>query len=190
MGKNNKVDVISVRATTDRQPIFTIPFPSKSFLTDKNSFFVMRGSLIVDHTRYNVVGNKLIFNDPDDYLDTGRELTFIFLYNQNIVVNPYGFVKEEDAINLDAKYTFATKTNQRLFEIPYPYEGYKGFFFITYRGLYVNPSRYTINESLGTINFLETDTGLNPGTAVIFTFCYPSQTVKYLLLQHVLRLYR
>lgn len=178
MGKNNKVDVVSVRATTDRQPIFNIPFPSKSFLTDKNSFFVMRGSLIVDHTRYNVVGNKLIFNDPDDYLDTGRELTFIFLYNQNIDVNPYGFVKEEDAINLDARYTFATKKNQKLFEIPYPYEDYKGFFFITYRGLYVNPSRYTINESLGTINFLETDTGLDPGTAVIFTFCYPSQTRK------------
>lgn len=175
MGKNNRVDVVTVRATNDRQPIFKIPYPVKSDTVTPDSFMVLRGSLLVDPVRYNVVGNTIVFIDPDDYLDYGRELTFIFLYNKNQDTNPYGFVKEEDTVILEPKYVYAQQDNQLEYTIPYPYANYDGYFFVTYRGLYVNPKRYTIDKQAGTIRFNDRSTGIDRSTAVIFVFVYPTE---------------
>ena len=174
IGKSNQVDVVSVRATVDRQPVFGIPFPTKSYNLTKDNFLLLRGSVLVDQSRYNVVGRKLIFIDPEDYVDHGRELTFIFLYNKNIDVNPYGGVQEDQLLKVQPEYTFADTENQTTFEIPYPKgdpEGFNGYFFVTYRGLYVNPKRYTISPNKTKIKFNE-KTGIDPSTAVIFVFVY------------------
>lgn len=172
IGKSNQVDVVTVRATVDKQPVFAVPFPSKSALLNKTNFLLLRGSVLVDQSRYNVIGRKIIFIDPEDYLDYGRELTFVFLYNKNIDVNPYGGVYEDSALNVQPEYIFATKQNQLEFDIPYP-NNFNGFFFVTYRGLYVNPNRYEIDTKTNKIRFYDTRTGIDKGTAVIFVFIYP-----------------
>lgn len=172
IGRSNQVDVVTVRATVNQQPVFAIPFPSKSALLNKTNFLLLRGSVLVDQSRYNVIGRKIIFIDPEDYLDYGRELTFVFLYNKNIDVNPYGGVKEEDALNVRPEYVLASKQNQLEFDIPYP-KDFNGFFFITYRGLYVNPNRYEIDTKTNKVRFFDLNTGIDKGTAVIFVFIYP-----------------
>lgn len=177
IGRSNQVDVVTVRATIDKQPMFSIPYPSRSQLLNGESFFLMRGSVMVDQSRYNVIGRKIVFNDPDDYVDYGRELTFVFIYNKNIDLNPYGGIEEEDVLNVDPRFVTTERDNQLEFEIPYP-EGFNGFFFVSYRGLYVNPNRYIINEKTRTIRFLNVNTGLAKGTAVVFVFIYPNDKNK------------
>ena len=100
IGRSNQVDVVTVRATIDKQPMFSIPYPSRSQILNGESFFLMRGSVMVDQSRYNVIGRKIVFTDPDDYVDYGRELTFVFIYNKNIDLNPYGGIEEEDVLNV------------------------------------------------------------------------------------------
>lgn len=177
IGRSNQVDVVTVRATIDKQPMFSIPYPSRSQLLNGESFFLMRGSVMVDQSRYNVIGRKIVFTDPDDYVDYGRELTFVFIYNKNIDLNPYGGIEEEDVLNVDPRFVTTERDNQLEFEIPYP-EGFNGFFFVSYRGLYVNPNRYIINEKTRTIRFLNVNTGLTKGTAVVFVFIYPNDKNK------------
>lgn len=177
IGRSNQVDVVTVRATIDKQPMFSIPYPSRSQLLNGESFFLMRGSVMVDQSRYNVIGRKIVFTDPDDYVDYGRELTFVFIYNKNIDLNPYGGIEEEDVLNVDPRFVTTERDNQLEFEIPYP-EGFNGFFFVSYRGLYVNPNRYIINEKTRTIRFLNVNTGLAKGTAVVFVFIYPNDKNK------------
>lgn len=177
IGKSNRVDVVTVRATVNRQPIFAIPFPSKSSLLNKNSFLLLRGSVLVDQSRYNVIGRTIIFKDHNDYLDYGRELTFVFLYSENIESNPYGGVEEDDVLNVNPQYVFADRDNQLSFDIPYP-KDFDGFFFVTYRGIYVNPKRYEISEDRRRIRFYDHETGIDKDTAVIFVFIYPSQKNK------------
>ena len=177
IGRSNQVDVVTVRATIDKQPMFSIPYPSRSQLLNGESFFLMRGSVMVDQSRYNVIGRKIVFTDPDDYVDYGRELTFVFIYNKNIDLNPYGGIEEEDVLNVDPRFVTTERDNQLEFEIPYP-EGFNGFFFVSYRGLYVNPNRYIINEKTKTIRFLNVNTGLSKGTAVVFVFIYPNDKNK------------
>ena len=177
IGRSNQVDVVTVRATIDKQPMFSIPYPSRSQLLNGESFFLMRGSVMIDQSRYNVIGRKIVFTDPDDYVDYGRELTFVFIYNKNIDLNPYGGIEEEDVLNVDPRFVTTERDNQLEFEIPYP-EGFNGFFFVSYRGLYVNPNRYIINEKTKTIRFLNVNTGLAKGTAVVFVFIYPNDKNK------------
>jgi hypothetical protein len=177
IGKTNRVDVVTVRATVDQQPVFAIPFPSKSSLLNKNSFLLLRGSVLVDQSRYNVIGRTVVFNDPKDYVAYGREVTFVFLYSENIESNPYGGVEEDDVLNIDPQFVIANKDNQLTFDIPYP-EGFDGFFFLTYRGIYVNPKRYEIMEGTKQIKFFDQDTGIDAGTALIFVFIYPEQKNK------------
>lgn len=177
IGRSNQVDVVTVRATIDRQPIFSIPFPSKSALLDHESFLLMRGSVLVDQSRYNVVGRKIVFKDPEDYVDYGREVTFVFLYNKNIDSNPMGGLEEESVLNIEPRFVMTERDNQLRFDVPYP-ENFNGYFFVTYRGLYVSPTRYDLNKEEGTITFLDRDTGLTRGTALIFVFVYPEDKNK------------
>ena len=177
IGKTNRVDVVTVRATVNQQPVFAIPFPSKSSLLNKNSFLLLRGSVLVDQSRYNVIGRTVVFKDPKDYVAYGREITFVFLYSEMIEANPYGGIKEDDVLNIDPQFVIATKDNQLTFDIPYP-DNFEGFFFVTYRGIYVNPKRYEIMEGTKQIKFFDQDTGIDAGTALIFVFIYPDQKNK------------
>ena len=181
IGNNNQTDIIKVKATTDKQPVFTIPWPFDNFLYGKNSFMIIAGTVIIDPARYNVIGNKLIFIDPDDYIDKDRELTFIFFYSKASTMDELSFVKEEDHIILDTQYVIATEPNQTRFQIPWPegvnFEHVSDNFFVTYRSLYVNDSRYTI-ENGDTLVIKYTQDAIEYGSALVFTFFYPQNNSK------------
>ena len=104
----HKTTISKVTATADDQPMFTIPFPFDNYLDNaKNSFILILGSVIVDPQRYNVIGNRLVFINEEDYVAKGRELTFIFFYSESSSLDDLAFVKEEDHIIVDVRYTQA-----------------------------------------------------------------------------------
>lgn len=182
IGDSNKTEIIKVEATTDNQPMFTIPFPFANYLYGKNSFIVILGSVIVDPSRYNVIGNKLIFIDEKDYVAKGRELTFIFFYTQASTLDELAFVKEEDHILIDSEYVIAETQGQLTFEIPWPQDSSfaRGInpFFLTYRSLYINPSRYTVDLEANTITFKYEQDGIDLGAALVFTYFYPQNQTQ------------
>lgn len=173
---NSKVSIVKTIAYIDKQPMFTIPFPVKGFNRDKNSFFVIRGSVIVDPARYNVVGDKLIFLDKEDYVDYHRELTFVFLYSDRMANIKHQYIPIDNILTVDATYTACEEDNQFIFKIPYPeYVVANGIesdveFFITYRGLHVNPRRYKIER--GDVIFHLRNNGFKEGMALVFVFIY------------------
>lgn len=171
IGTTNKTDIYKVQAVIDKQPVFAIPFPVGNYLSSgKNSFFVMLGSVIIDPARYEVRGNKLIFINPNDYVDLGRELTFVFMYAKATSLSELDYVREKDHIVFDTEFVISSSKNQLVYVIPYPanYDSSNGGFFVTYRGLYVSPSRYTIAD--GVLTFKDSMLEIDQGTAMIFTF--------------------
>ena len=178
IGDSQQTDIVKVTATTDNQPMFTIPFPFANYLYGKNSFVVIKGTLIVDPSRYNVIGNKLTFIDPEDYLEKGRDLTFIFFYSRASTVGELDFVTEADHVLIETKYEIADVEQQKEFAIPYPEDSRfdRGLnpFFLVYRGLYINESRYVVEN--GHIRFTGTDDYIDRGSALIFVFFYSQNT--------------
>lgn len=178
IGTTNRTEVYKVQAIINNQPTFTIPFPVGNYLSSgKNSFFVMLGSVIIDPARYNVIGNKLIFINSDDYVELGRELTFVFMYSKATSTSELSYVKEKDHIIFTTEFVIATQANQKNYLVPYPtgFDKTNGGFFLTYRGLYVSPVRYTISGT--TLTFKDADFQIDSGTAMIFTF-FSCQTGK------------
>ncbi len=45
-------------------------------------------------------------------VDYDRELTFVFIYNKNIDLNPYGGIEEEDVLNVDLDSLLLKEDNQ------------------------------------------------------------------------------
>ena len=74
-----------VTATEETQQEFVIPFPFENYLTEGNSFLVYVGGVFVHEDRYYISddGSKLIFADPDDYVEKDRNCFFIFIYNSS-----------------------------------------------------------------------------------------------------------
>ena len=175
IGEGSQTDIIDVTASQDKQPIFTIPFPSENFLGNKNSFIVILGTMIIDPQRYNVIGNKLIFIDPDDYVDKGRKLTFIFFYTKSNYDNSV-YIEEENCLLVDAEYVMANTSNQRDFTIPWPkderFTKGRDMFFVTYRGMYVTENRYSIDLQTDTLHFNNVNDYIENDTALVFVFIY------------------
>lgn len=178
IGDAQQTDIVKVTATTDNQPMFTIPFPFANYLYGKNSFVVVKGTVIVDPERFNVIGNKLTFIDPEDYLEKGRDLTFIFFYSRASTTGELDFVTESDHILIDTKYEIADMDQQKEFAIPYPDDPrfVRGLnpFFLVYRGLYINESRYEVEN--GHIRFTGADDYIEKGSALLFVFFYSQNT--------------
>ena len=173
IGSTNKTDVYKIQAVIDKQPMFTIPYPVGNYLANGNSFFVMLGSLIVDPSRYNVIGNKLIFIDPEDYVELGRELVFVFMYNKASNASDIDYLDEEDHIIIDSSFQQVQYQGQLTFYVEFPFEDFLskgGDLFVTYRGLYVNPSRYTLQDNA--ITFKDNSLDLDKDSVVVFTYCY------------------
>lgn len=175
IGEETQTDIVDVIATQDKQPIFTIPFPSDNFLGKKNSFIVILGTLIVDPQRYNVIGNKLTFIDPNDYVDKGRKLTFIFFYTKSNYENSL-YIDEENCLIVDAQYVMANSNNQRDFKIPWPsderFTKGRDMFFVTYRGMYVTENRYSVDIQQDLLHFNNSNDYIENGSALIFVFIY------------------
>ena len=72
-----------VIASEELQSTFTIPFPFDNYISEGNSFWLYIGSVMVDNRRYHMSedGTKIIFNDPEDYVEKDRTVTFLFWYN-------------------------------------------------------------------------------------------------------------
>ena len=175
LGEGTQTDIIDVTASQDQQPVFTIPFPSDNFLGRKNSFIVILGTLIVDPSRYNVIGNKLIFIDPKDYVDKGRKLTFIFFYTKSDYDNAL-FIPEENCLLVDVQYSLATADKQKDFTVPWPTDSRftkgRDIFFMTYRGMYINENRYEVDINNNTVHFNAPEDYIEAGSALIFVFIY------------------
>lgn len=181
IGGNNKASIVNVKATSDGQAVFAIPIPTRKYNITKDNFFLMKGSVIVEQERYNVIGTNVIFKEREDYLEYGHELTFVFLYNELIEENPYGAIKEEDMLTVNVTTTYADTDVQTTFPIIYPYEGFdtsKAMMFVTYRGLFVNPRRYDVIERNHTITFKDPAIGIDVGTAVSYVWIYPTEKHK------------
>lgn len=181
IGGNNKASIVNVKATIDGQATFSIPIPTRKYNITKDNFFVMKGSVIVEQDRYNVIGTSLVFKEKEDYIEYGRELTFVFLYNELIEENPYGTIKEEDMLNVSVTTTYAETDAQTTFEIVYPYNNFdtsQGYMFVTYRGIFVNPRRYDVIERNHTITFKDANIGIDVGTAVSYVWVYPTEKHK------------
>lgn len=181
IGGNNKASIVNVKATIDGQATFNIPIPTRKYNITKDNFFVMKGSVIVEQDRYNVIGTSLVFKEKEDYVEYGRELTFVFLYNELIEENAYGAIKEEDMLNVEVTTTYADVDAQTTFSIVYPsndFDASKAMMFVTYRGIYVNPRRYNVIERNKTITFKDSNINIDPGTAVSYVWIYPSEKHK------------
>lgn len=173
IGSTNRTEIYKVQAVVENQPMFTIPYPVGNYLNNGGSFFVIYGSLIVDPERYTVIGNRLIFNNPDDYIESGRELVFVFMYNAATNQSDLDFLDEKDFITIESDYAMAVENNQSSFNITFPYSNFLekgGSLFITYRGLYVHPDRYTIIGN--TVKILDETLLVDKDSALIYTFCY------------------
>lgn len=77
------MSVAMVEALEERQYEFDIPYPFPNYLSEGNSFIIFVGGIISDKDRYYISedGSKLIFIDPDDYVERGRHVIFYFIYN-------------------------------------------------------------------------------------------------------------
>lgn len=181
LGEETQTDIIDVVASQDKQPMFTIPFPSDNFLNRKNSFILILGTLIVDPQRYNVIGNKLIFLDPKDYVDKGRKLTFIFFYTKSDYDNSI-FVDEDSCLIVNAQYQLANTDKQKDFTIPWPnderFTKGRDIFFVTYRGMYVNENRYSVDINNNLLHFNAENDYIESGTALVFVFIYAQNTTE------------
>ena len=178
LGEENKTEIVDVPAIEDKQPVFTIPFPTENFLSKKNSFIVILGTLIVDPQRYNVIGNKLVFIDPNDYVDKGRKLTFIFFYTKSDYdTSDLNKISEDECLIVDARYKIAESDKPRDFVIPWPsdenFDKSKCLMFLTYRGMYINENRYTADLKNNIIHFINESDFIESKTALIFVFIYP-----------------
>lgn len=58
-----------------------IKFPFINYLEQGNSFMLFVGTVLVEPDRYNIEDGYIVFNDPDDYVEVGRDCTFVFIYN-------------------------------------------------------------------------------------------------------------
>ena len=77
-----------VNATTNNQTEFVIPFPFEKYMVYGNNFLLFIGTAFIDDRRYSVIDNMIIL---DEGIDSGRSLTFVFLYNAacgNGAINP------------------------------------------------------------------------------------------------------
>lgn len=182
IGTSNQTEIVKVTATTNNQAVFNIPFPFDNYMYGKNSFMVIYGTLILDPARYNVIGNTLVFIDKNDYVDKGRDLTFIFFYTKGSSLDELEFVEEEDHIILDTKYVIATSNKQTRFTIPWPtgtnFIPGENKFFLTYRGLYINEERYSIDSTLTYVDITYDEDYIEYGSALVFTFFYPQNSNK------------
>ena len=66
IGGNNKASIVNVKATSDGQAVFAIPIPTRKYNITKDNFFLMKGSVIVEQERYNVIGTNVIFKERED----------------------------------------------------------------------------------------------------------------------------
>ena len=134
------LDTVEVTATQDKQYLFNIP---KTEYYD--SFFVIRGSVLLDPVRYFITTeNVLMLVNEDDYIFKGDTITFVFARDKNEDLNA-GYTKHIKTEFMH--YVCSDSTNA----IHIPTNYYHRFRFnksnmvLFSNSVYVDPSRYNID---------------------------------------------
>lgn len=73
-----KTEVLSVTATEERQKEFTIP--KSGYIQGTHNFELRLGSVWIHPDRYQIQGNKVVFNEDEVGIAQGRRLDFVFCY--------------------------------------------------------------------------------------------------------------
>lgn len=73
-----KTEVLSVTATEERQKEFTIP--KSGYIQGTHNFELRLGSVWIHPDRYQIQGNKVVFNENEVGIAQGRRLDFVFCY--------------------------------------------------------------------------------------------------------------
>lgn len=172
---NVKVEVASLTSEGDKRT-FVIPFPFTNYADDpENTFSVFYGSTFISPQRYSVRNNSITF---DFDILAGRKVSFVFIYSKSEEVSDIKYLKENSHIITETAYSVATEENQKKFFIPVPFMGYidaGNYFFITYRGLFLNKDRFTIHYDNVTTQYyvmLDDNIHVTKDSAIVFVFTY------------------
>ena len=153
----------STTITTDGQRDIKIPF-EETLLYDHN-FFVTIGSTFIDASNYtinNATGYIKLINDNIKTV-AGREVLF------TLIDSKYAVVEKDISI------TKSTMENQMDFDIVLPFDNYfeqgnKCLVFID--NVYLDESRYTIDEKKRRLSLVDFDDALTKGKNVVFMYLY------------------
>lgn len=163
--KDPSIDKFTTQYQTaefDKQREFDIPWPQDNYESRGNKYYVQIDGVILDSSKYEVIGNKLYILKIADSLDKGNDLVFCFYYRE---MNKY-------KINISQYNTKPLEENQDGFPIEFPFFDYQGTgngFFVTYGSTFIDPSRYRIDN--GALYF--TDGTIIPmDRELTFTFIY------------------
>lgn len=163
--KDKSVDLYTptfVRAETDKQREFTIPWPYDHYLERGNIMIVQYNGRILDESKYELDGDILrIYRIADAVADTD-ELAFCFYYRK---IN-------KNSVTVKQVTSTAILESQNSFQIEFPFFDYLesgNGFFVSVGSTFVDQSRYTIDQ--GAITFTD-GTTIEQGRDVTFTFVY------------------
>lgn len=159
-------DKYAIRTTTRtmiaeaNQKIFKIPSPFENYLKSGGSFIVTLGSIHMAKDTYsiNLTEETIIFKNA---VPAGQDVNFFFSYSSTL------------ASKFETVMVKATVIKQTNFVIPEPFPGYcdaGNSFFITKNGLYIDDSRYNINN--GYLVFLSAEDYVEIDSSLEFVFIY------------------
>lgn len=125
-----RFDKKSVTANRDNQVIFYIPEPFDNYTINGNNFFVTLGSTFIEKDRYQIhavdqTGKSYIQFTDGTQIDSGRSVTFNFLYSTNSIVNKLEVKTKEIHIVADKNYQYE-------FDIDFPVDHYDECRYKTY----------------------------------------------------------
>lgn len=142
-----------------------IPFPSDGFLEKGGVVHIIVDGKRVDNDKYEIVGDKLIFNDTN-FLKNKTKIEFRFYSNANFnddisQLNKY-------CIKTIVKHVPITSDTQTKFTIEIPKTNYftsGGSIILSVGSTFIEPTRYTIDEATKTVTFKESQSWFSNSSA-------------------------
>lgn len=158
----DKFKPVFIKATTDMQRDFIIPFPYPKYLERNNIMIVQYNGKILDPSRYEIDNDKLHIFTIKDSIALNDEILFCFYYRIN------------NKHNVAIKQTTSTALvdKQTIFPIEFPFFNYLesgNGLFVTIGSTFIDSCRYEIRK--GTLFFTD-ETALDIGRNITFNFIY------------------
>ncbi len=171
---NNVVlDSVLVTATEDRQYVFDIPE-----VNYYDSFFIIKGSVILAPNRYFVTtDNKILMTDEDDYIPRGRNLHFVFVRKKNDIPENY---TKKGLIHLKTDYMMYRPTEKcKSFKIPtnffHRFRFNENNVIMWANSVFYDTDRYTITDNV--ITLTNSDDYFYPSSLIVLMIGY--ETLSY-----------
>ena len=168
--EDNGLFILCDSKIIDNRTISYVP-PYNSYVLDGNDIIVCIGGTILGKDQYTVnsYNNTIVIDNSFEITASNRRnVVVLFMYGKNIVTK---FKKDVST---------ATINNQTTFNIPEPFTNYVlngNAFFVTYRNVFIQSNRYTVNISSGTPTITFTDFTVPQGIDVVFHFIYAEATI-------------